>query len=256
MQIPTHKNSRREGKSSSTDNGGISTMDLKVNDIVLCTVRVIEKTAVFVDIEGFSSGTIIMSEVAAGRIRNLREYVSPNKKIVCKVLNISGENIQLSLRRVTGKERELAMDKFKKEKAFSSLLKTIVSEPKSIIDSIKEKYDLIDFLEEAKKGNIEILLEFFKKEEAEKLKTIFLEKEEKGKKAKSTFILKTSSSNGLEELKDILNVKADIKYLGSSKFVIETTGKDFKEANNSLCKIIKDIEAKAKVKRAFFETKE
>ena len=62
--------------------------DLEVGDIVLCTVDRIVGTIVFVKIDGDGEGSIILSEIAPGRIRNLREYVVPKKKIVCKVLRI------------------------------------------------------------------------------------------------------------------------------------------------------------------------
>jgi hypothetical protein len=52
------------------------------NDIVLCTVDKIDGTTVFVILEDGSQGAIVTSEIAPGRIRNIREYVSPNKKMV------------------------------------------------------------------------------------------------------------------------------------------------------------------------------
>ena len=61
-------------------------------------------------------GTIITSEIAPGRIRNLRDYVVPKKKIVCKVLRISGNRIDLSLRRVTQKEKKEVLEQFQQEK--------------------------------------------------------------------------------------------------------------------------------------------
>ncbi len=76
-------------------------MELTEGSLVLCTVKKIEKTNIFLDIDGYGEGSMVLSEVAAGRIRNLREYVFPNKKIVCKILNIDKGHIELSLRRVT-----------------------------------------------------------------------------------------------------------------------------------------------------------
>ena len=60
-------------------------MEFEEGDVVLCTVEKIEGTVVFVNIDGTNKqGTIITSEVAPGRIRNIREYVVPKKKIVSK----------------------------------------------------------------------------------------------------------------------------------------------------------------------------
>ena len=73
----------------------------------------ISGTTVFVSIEDDGEGTIITSEIAPGRIRNLRDYVVPGKKIVCKILSIDkAGNIHLSLRRVTDKEKREVMEQY------------------------------------------------------------------------------------------------------------------------------------------------
>ena len=93
-------------------------MELEEGDNVLCTVKRISGTTVFAHIEDDGEGTIITSEIAPGRIRNLREYVVPGKKIVCKVLSIDKSgNIHLSLRRVSDKEKREVLDREKKEKS-------------------------------------------------------------------------------------------------------------------------------------------
>jgi len=64
-------------------------MTLEEGDLVLCTVEKIVGTIVFVNIDGEKKqGSIVLSEIAPGRIRNLRDYVVPKKKIVCKILRI------------------------------------------------------------------------------------------------------------------------------------------------------------------------
>jgi len=229
---------------------------IKEDDVVLCTVKKIEKTNVFVSIEGNREGSIVMSEIAAGRIRNLREYVVPNKKIVCKVLKISNNNIQLTLRRVTGKERESAMDRHKKEKTLTSMLKTITSSPNKIIEKIKQKYTIPEFLEEAREST-KIIESFLNKEESAKLSKILEEKKEKDKIVKKTFTLKSTSPSGLSDIKEILKTRdCKINYLGSSRFSISTSAKDFKEANTKLSDALNMIAEKAKKKNAQLEIKE
>ena len=102
--------------------------NLEVGDIVMCTVDRIERTTVFVKIHGDGEGSIILSEIAPGRIRNLREYVVPKKQIICKVLRISGNHIELSLRRVTPKEQKQIREEFRQEKSYKSILKSILGE--------------------------------------------------------------------------------------------------------------------------------
>ena len=231
-------------------------MNLKEDDIVMCNVDRIEGTTIFLTIENEGNGTMVVSEVAAGRIRNLREYVVPNKKIVCKILKITKDQVELSLRRVTGKEREELMDRYKKEKTLASMLKTIIKEPEKILAKIKEKYDLKDFLDIVKE-NKELLNDLMSKEEAEKFSKILTEKKDKAKEARRTIIVKTDSQAGIYDIKDVLSPKeVSIRYLGSSQFLIAATGKDFKEANIKLNTSIEVMQQKAKEKKVHFEIKE
>jgi translation initiation factor 2 alpha subunit (eIF-2alpha) len=229
---------------------------IKEDDLVLCTVKKIDRTTVFVDIEGDGQGALEMSEIAAGRIRNIREYIAPNKKIVCKVLKIINGHPQLSLRRVTSKEREEVLEKNQKEKTFLSLIKTVITNPEEKIMKIKEKYELFDFYDEAKEKP-ELFHKFFSKEESEKLTKIISEKKEKEKIVKKTICIKTNSESGINDIKHILSEKdADIRYLGSSNFSVSVKAKEFKDANNILTKIIENIDKKAKEKKATLEIKD
>ncbi|MBU0467018.1 MAG: hypothetical protein KJ718_06535 [Nanoarchaeota archaeon] len=229
--------------------------EINVDDVVLCKVKKIEGTTVFLDIEDGGVGSMVLSEVAAGRIRNLRNYVSPGRIIVCKVLKISGGQIELSLRRVTAKERQEVLETSKKEKALRSVLKVVKENPDKIVSEIKEKYGVIDFLSEVRE-NPKLLDEFIPKEKAEKVFQMISEKEGKEKIVEKKFKLKSDSEQGLEDIKEILNLKdVEIHYLGSSKFSVSVSGKDFKEANQNMEEILEGIEKRAKKSKAEFELK-
>lgn len=232
-------------------------MEIKETDIVLCTVKKIEGTTVFVTIDNCEKeGSIVFSEIAAGRIRNIREYVSPNKKIVCKVIKMYQDHVELSFRRVTASERDAVMEKSKQETTFKTMLKQIVASPEKVIEKIRIDMPLHDFMTQAKE-NPKIINDYFNKQEAEKLTKMLLEKKEKDKEAKRTFILKSDSNSGMNDIKSLLATKeADISYLGSSQFSITTKAKDFKEANNKLNTILDKISKAAKDKKCFFELKE
>ncbi len=232
-------------------------MELREDEVVMCTVKSIEGTTVFLEIEGNGTGSMAMSEVAAGRIRNLREYVFPKKKIVCKVLKIAADGrIELSLRRVTGKEREKAQEQYKKEKTFTSLLGTFIPNAPEITAVIKKEYGLADFFDKIKEQP-SLLERFIKKEQALRLSTMLAEKEEREKNAKKIFILKTSSDSGLEDIKEILSIKdVEIHYLGSPLFSIAATALNFKEANTKVNMALEQIEKHSKEKKAHFEIKE
>ena len=251
MQSPITKDNRRKGKNKSACK--TNNMELIEGSLVLCTVKKIEKTTVFLEIEGNGEGSMVLSEVAAGRIRNLRDHVAPNRRIVCKILRIENGNIQLSLRRVTGKEKELVLQQYERERNITNMLKAIIKSPEILIDKIKKEYNLIDFFEEAKE-NPSLLKKFFVKEELEKLSKILIEKLEKEKIVRKIFRLSSNSKNGLSVIKEVLlSIPAKIKYLGSSKFSIEIQAKDFKEANKQLLSALDQIQSKAKQKKALFE---
>lgn len=233
--------------------------EIKEGDIIFCTVTAIESANVTVKIDGFGKGSIVMSEIAAGRIRNLREYVLPNKRIICKVLKVYPDHLELSLRRVTGKEREELLEKDRKEKVLVGLLKGTLQNSEEIIRKMKEEHDLGDFLDEIKE-NPEILTNYIKKADLERFSKLLKEKEDVEKNSKKTIIVKTTSSNGLEDIKSLLTSKeaknAVIKYLGSSQFSVETKGKNFKDANTQLQTLLSVLETQAKSKKLLFQIKE
>ncbi len=226
-------------------------MNWKEDDLVLCTVKRIEGTTVFLELEDGTAANMVLSEVAAGRIRNLRSYVSPGKKIVCKVLKISGDRIEMSFRRVTGKERDRVLESNKKEKILKGMLKTVAEEPEKIIEKIKKEYDILDFFESVQE-NPRIFEKFLPLKDAEKLAKLFSDKREKEKFVQKNFFLKSLGGDGVEDIRNILDVDADIHYLGSSKFFILVKGKDFKEANTKMEEILKEIGKRAKEKGASF----
>jgi translation initiation factor 2 alpha subunit (eIF-2alpha) len=230
--------------------------ELKVDDVLLCTVRKIEGATVFVDIDEIKGirGSIMLSEIAAGRIRNLREYVSAGRKIVCKVLKIMPDHVELSLRRVTAKEREGLMEKYRQEATLRNVLKTVSNNPDEILDRIKKEKDILDFVEEAKE-NRKIFERYFKKEEAEKLAKIFAEKEKKEKEVTKHFVLHSFGEKGLLDIKEIVNVDAEIHYLGNGNFSIKVVGRDFKDAGTKMDFVMKEIEKRAKARGAIFEIK-
>ncbi len=255
MQHPPYGNKRRKNKSQSKNRAGAK-MNLKPDDLVLCTVRNIEGTAVFVDIGGNGTGSIVMSEIAAGRIRKIKEYVYSNKKIVCKVLKVHNGNIELTLRRVTAKERDEVLEENKREKILLSILKIVSKTPEKILEKIKESYSALNFLEQVRETP-RILDSLFDEKEAKEFLKIVSEKKEKEKFVKKTIVIKSFSPSGIKDIKDILSSKeADIRYLGSSQFSVSATAKDFKEANSSLNSILDKIEKKAKEKKVFLEIKE
>ena len=235
----------------------MSLNNVKEGDAFLCTVTRIESVAVFVNIDELNTeGTIVYSEISAGRIRNIREFVSVGKKIVCKILRKKDSHIELSLRRVTASERDGIMDKYKKERILSSILKPILKETTSeIVEKIKKENDIPEIIDNLR-NNPQSLKEYLTPSQMDILKKQLSEKKEKEKEVKRKISLKSDSESGITDIKSILDTnEADVSYLGSSHFLITVKAKEYKQANSQLEKIIASIKEKSKAHKAQLEIK-
>ena len=236
-------------------------------ELVLCTVDRILGTTVFVKIDEYGKeGIIATSEIAPGRIRNIRDYVVPNKKIVCKVLRIDEKtgNIDLSLRRVGSKERNKLLEYYEKERNILAILKIILKDEKKlagIISKIKEKENIGEFFERA--GKEELFGVGFKKEEVEQLQKILEEKTQRKKIIlKMKIRISSNVEDGFEKIKEVLmrgqKEGVEITYLGAPNYLLTLTALEYKEANAKMEEIKRLIEEEAKkegCKLEFFQEK-
>lgn len=233
-------------------------MELEEGEIVLCTVERIDKANVFVKIDNNGEGTITMSEIASGRIRNIRDYVVPKKRIVCKILKISHNRIELSLRRVSQKEREEILNQEKQERNYMSLIKAVTKEKsQEIIDKIKEKNNLIEFIQESIESPKE-LEKICGKENANKIIDVIKNQKQTKSIIKKEFKLKSTAPNGIKLIKDLLLEieKGEIKYISAGRYSIKIENKDKKTAGKEIQGILEQIEKKAKAKNMEFEIKD
>jgi translation initiation factor 2 alpha subunit (eIF-2alpha) len=233
-------------------------MELEVGDIVLCTVDRIVGTVVFVKIDGNGEGNIVFSEIAPGRIRNIRDYVVPKKRIVCKVLRIKENHIDLSLRRVSQKESKEVKQRAKDEQSYVKIFKSILKEKaENILEKIQKQKNIYDFIQEIKENPRE-LEKFIEKENCSKILDILNAQKRKKAIIKKEINLSSISPEGINDLKKILIPvkKAKIKYLSGGRYSIEIESDDIKEADNNLRKILEEIEKSARNLKISFSIKE
>lgn len=233
-------------------------MTLEEGQNVLCTVKEISGTTVFVNIDNNGEGTIVFSEIAPGRIRNIRDYVIPGKKIVCKILEIDSKDVRLSLRRVSEKEKREVLEKYEKEKTSLSILRSIVKEKaEQIATKISEKEEsLYDFFQNCKSAP-EKLEKYLSSDEAVKICKILSERKEKQIEVKKEFALSSNQNLGIIIIKKLLQPYKDkITYLAAGRFLIKITGEDYKKANQEMVKVLQEIEKNAKKEKAEFSVKE
>ncbi len=234
--------------------------DLEEGDLVLCTVDRIVGTVVFVRIplDGKEiEGNIVLSEIAPGRIRNLRDYVVPKKKIVCKVLRIKSGNIDLSLRRVSQKERKEILEREQQEKSYTSILKGILKEKaEEAIEKISKEENLVSFLEDSK-INPEKLEKVIGKENAKKIIEILNTQKEKKTIIKKEIHLTTIKPNGISLIKKILEIfkGVNVKYISAGRYSVETESNDAKTTDKRIRDLIDITEKEAKKAGVEFSVK-
>jgi translation initiation factor 2 alpha subunit (eIF-2alpha) len=231
--------------------------NLEPGDLVIGIVDRIVGTVVFVKLDDKTEGSIILSEVAPGRIRNLREYVVPKKKVVCKVLRISDSGtIELSLRRVTQKEKKEIFEKEELKKSYFNIIKAVLGEKfQNFFERINKEEGILDFIEEIK-NNEEKGKEYFTKEELEKILQIIRANKKKKKIIKKEIILFSNKPNGIELIKKILSSKEiTIKYIAAGRYSLSVESENPKEAEKKLNNYIEEIEKSAKKEGLEFSVK-
>jgi translation initiation factor 2 alpha subunit (eIF-2alpha) len=232
-------------------------MNLEVGDIVLCTVDRIVGTVVFVKLEDQREGSIILSEIAPGRIRNLRDYVVPKKKIVCKILRMDNDRIDLSLRRVTQKEKKEVMEQNQLEKSYENILKSVLKEKANeIIVEISKQEGVYSYLQNSKESPAD-LEKKVGKEDAKRILEILNSQKEKKSVIKREINMTSTEPNGLSLIKENLEkIKdAEIMYISAGKYVVKTEAKDPKTADNKIKEIIDKIEKNIKGNKIEFRIK-
>lgn len=229
-------------------------------ELVLCVVERIENDVVLVKtIKDNLKGTITFPEVAPGRIKNIRAHVVPNKIIVCKVLGVFPDHLNLSLRRVTTKEKNEILEKYKREKDYENALKSLLKEKaEKITNEIKKDFkELAAFFKKAEEDE-KTLEKYIPKELEEDFKKI-LHKKKKVAEIKKIINLICLNENGIERIKKILKIEKEnvsIKYIAAGKYLLSITSDDFKKAEFILRELEKELEKKAKKENCEFSISE
>jgi len=245
-------------------------MKYEEGDIVIGIVDKMVGTSVFVKLDSETEGVMTFSEVAPGRIRNIRDYVNPGQKIVVKILRVDQEkkHFDLSLRRVNQKEKKEILENEKKETELLTLIKIVTKDEeksKSALEKLKAQILVTqffnDFLNKSEKEFISKIKELGLNETESKTLYSMLKDKIKEKKVtvKTELSLHCDSENGIEKIKKTLSIKKDkleIKYLGAPSYMISIEDKDYKEANKKLKEVLDEITKRAKTEGCFLEIKQ
>lgn len=236
-------------------------------ELVMCTVKKVFNQGAMVYLDGYNKkeGLLHVTEISLRWVKNIRDYVKEDQKIVLKVINVNRErgHIDLSLRRVSDSERRLKLMDVKKklrEKKFMEFL------AKNLNIEIEELYKKLDVLAE-KFGTMYLGMEEISKDN-EITKILDLDADTKEKliqlinenikpgvvKISGYLSIVCYEGNGVETIKECLRralVKdtTNIAYIAAGSYKIDVFSDNYKTAEKILKETIQKVSDYAKEKK-------
>ncbi len=247
-----------------------------VNEIVLCRVTKIYGNSTFVFIPEYEKeGVLTISEIAPGRIRNLRDHVTESKEIVCKVLRVDPKfnRIDVSLRRVSLTVKKNKLEEIKKEEyadriyvdvakevgiekdtLFEQTYEPIFDEYATVFEALYEimldnkKVEMFKVDKKTKDAFLKVINERIKPEEVELQKSFKLS----SIAATGAILIKDTIKKSLEKIN---SKKVNVVYLAAGEFRFTIKHDDMKSADIEYQKFIKELESLSKQNKLKLETK-
>jgi translation initiation factor 2 subunit 1 len=230
----------------------------EVGDLVVASVTRVVDYGAYVKLDEYDGveGLIHISEIASTYVKNIRVHVREGQKLVLKVLRVNPQRFQvdLSLRRVTGREKSEKMLEWKKVKKADSIIKGAAERLKvgdedvaKIRDVIYEKFDNpFDAFEEATDEGEETFTKLGIGEDWAKALTEVARSKIRLEKAKVTGTVELTcvKTEGVEAIRQALHGAKKVKKsrgttikvytLGSPKYRFEVRSKEITDAQATL----------------------
>lgn len=232
----------------------------EAGDYVVCNVTNVTDFGAYVELEEFKEkeGFIHISEIKAGWVKYVRDYIREGQKVVCKVLNIDKNrgHIDLSLKDVNEHQKRTKIQLWKNEQKAEKWIQ-IAAEAAGFDETMVEAlyYEFVSefgsaytaFEEAAIAGesafeNMSVnpkMIEAVVNVARENIKDAFVE-------IAGYVDLTTNASNGIEIIREALKAAADsvddkevrveVTYVGSPRYRIKVVAPDYKKAEAVLKK--------------------
>jgi translation initiation factor 2 subunit 1 len=237
----------------------------EVGDLVVASVTRVVDYGAYVKLDEYQGveGLIHISEIASTYVRNIRVHVREGQKLVLKVLRVSTQRAQvdLSLRRVTGREKSEKMLEWKKVKKADSMIKGAAErlkvgeeEESKIRTIIYEKFDNpFDAFEEATDEGEETFTKLGISEEWAKTLTDVARGKIKLEKARvtGTVELTCTKTAGVEAIRQALRGAKKVKKsrgtsikiytIGSPRYRLEVKSKEITDAQATLNVVVDEV---------------
>jgi translation initiation factor 2 subunit 1 len=229
-------------------------------DLVIATIESVKDYGAYANLDEYNKrGFLHISEISSARIRNIRDFVREKQKVVLKVLHVAPEkgHIDLSLRRVTKRERIEKIKAWKKDRKGEALLATVaerlglstqdVYQKAGLI--LEEKCGLYEGFEKALKEGTESLIKLGIPEDMAKVFAQVAEERIKIKLVKVRGILeiRCMKPNGAKIIKDAFletkksqkskDAKVEFSVIAAPKYSIEVSADNWKRAEGLIEKV-------------------
>lgn len=207
-------------------------------------------------------GLVHISEISSTWVKNIRDYLKEGQKVVLKVLRVDPERqqIDLSLRRVTRREKTEKMIEWKKQRKAESILKRVAEKlnaDQSMLEKIKdiliENFEsMYDALEEVIESGEEALIEVGIPEDWAKTLAELAKTKIKVKKVKLKAVVEITCKkpDGIDAIKSaLINAKKvrkprgtqiRIYTIGAPRYCFEVITENYIQAEKLLTTAIKE----------------
>jgi translation initiation factor 2 subunit 1 len=236
----------------------------EIGDLVVATIQEVTDFGAYAKLDEYDKkGLLHISEISSSWIRNIRDFIREGQKVVLKVLRVDAEkgHIDLSLRRVTKRERIEKILSWKQERKAETLLRSVAEKTGISVDEVYEKagtpiekeYGLYEGFEKALKEGKTALTKIGVPEE---LATAIAEIAEERMhvpmvKVKGIIELRCMKPEGVKIIKEaFLNAKKaeksrDAKFrfyvIAAPKYAVEAMADNYKNAEAVLQKVSESV---------------
>jgi translation initiation factor 2 subunit 1 len=235
----------------------------EVGDLVIATIETVTDYGAYAKLDEYDKrGLLHVSEISSSWIRNIRDFVREGQKVVLKVLRVDLEkgHIDLSLRRVTKRERIEKILSWKKERKAEALLRGVTEKVgltnEEVYEKagkiIEDKYGLYEGFEKAAIEGPEALTEIGVEENLAKAFVQVAQERIHVKmvKVRGVLEIRCMKPNGVKIIKEAFskakseNLKdATVKFyvIAAPKYSVEASAENYKRAEDVLQKVAQNV---------------
>jgi translation initiation factor 2 subunit 1 len=233
-------------------------------DLVIATIESVMDYGAYANLDEYSRrGFLHISEISSARIRNVRDFVREKQKMVLKVLRVDVEkgHIDLSLRRVTKRERIEKIKAWKKDRKGEVLLRAVAEKVGLPIDEVyqkagvilEEKYGLYEGFERVIKEGAEALTKLNIPEDIANAFAQVAEERIRIKlvKVRGTLEVRCMKPNGVKCIQDAFidakksqkakDAKIEFCVIAAPRYSVEISADNWKRAEELLEKVSQNV---------------